>query len=282
MMKEKTVFHVNGYLGLMLALVLLGIGGWFIYLQRMVLGILLILLGLLTGSSLTVIQPNTAKVITFFGNYLGTIRDAGLFLTVPLTNKDTISLRVRNFNSQVLKVNDLKGNPVEIAAVIVFKVVDTAQALFAVDDYEEFVEIQSESAIRHVASEYPYDTFEDEGALTLRGNATEVSAKLTQELQARLQVAGVEVMETRLTHLAYATEIASAMLQKQQSAAILAARQTIVDGAVSIVEDAVERLTKELDLNLSDADRLAIINNILVAIISERGTQPVIETGQQK
>ncbi|QLL71002.1 SPFH domain-containing protein [Lactobacillus sp. 3B(2020)] len=281
-MKEKTVFHVNGYLGLMLALVLLGIGGWFIYLQRMVLGILLILLGLLTGSSLTVIQPNTAKVITFFGNYLGTIRDAGLFLTVPLTNKDTISLRVRNFNSQVLKVNDLKGNPVEIAAVIVFKVVDTAQALFAVDDYEEFVEIQSESAIRHVASEYPYDTFEDEGALTLRGNATEVSAKLTQELQARLQVAGVEVMETRLTHLAYATEIASAMLQKQQSAAILAARQTIVDGAVSIVEDAVERLTKELDLNLSDADRLAIINNILVAIISERGTQPVIETGQQK
>lgn len=266
----------------MLALVLLGIGGWFVYLQRMVLGILLILLGLLTGSSLTVIQPNTAKVITFFGNYLGTIRDAGLFLTVPLTNKDTISLRVRNFNSQVLKVNDLKGNPVEIAAVIVFKVVDTAQALFAVDDYEEFVEIQSESAIRHVASEYPYDTFEDEGALTLRGNATEVSAKLTQELQARLQVAGVEVMETRLTHLAYATEIASAMLQKQQSAAILAARQTIVDGAVSIVEDAVERLTKELDLNLSDADRLAIINNILVAIISERGTQPVIETGQQK
>ncbi|MBM6754303.1 SPFH domain-containing protein [Lactobacillus alvi] len=281
-MKEKTVFHVNGYLGLMLALVLLGIGGWFVYLQRMVLGILLILLGLLTGSSLTVIQPNTAKVITFFGNYLGTIRDAGLFLTVPLTNKDTISLRVRNFNSQVLKVNDLKGNPIEIAAVIVFKVVDTAQALFAVDDYEEFVEIQSESAIRHVASEYPYDTFEDEGALTLRGNATEVSAKLTQELQARLQVAGVEVMETRLTHLAYATEIASAMLQKQQSAAILAARQTIVDGAVSIVEDAVERLTKELDLNLSDADRLAIINNILVAIISERGTQPVIETGQQK
>ena len=282
MMKEKTVFHVNGYLGLMLALVLLGIGGWFVYLQRMVLGILLILLGLLTGSSLTVIQPNTAKVITFFGNYLGTIRDAGLFLTVPLTNKDTISLRVRNFNSQVLKVNDLKGNPIEIAAVIVFKVVDTAQALFAVDDYEEFVEIQSESAIRHVASEYPYDTFEDEGALTLRGNATEVSAKLTQELQARLQVAGVEVMEKRLTHLAYATEIASAMLQKQQSAAILAARQTIVDGAVSIVEDAVERLTKELDLNLSDADRLAIINNILVAIISERGTQPVIETGQQK
>lgn len=281
-MKEKTVFHVNGYLGLIIALALLTAGGWFLYLQSILLGTLFILLGLLTGSSLTVVQPNTAKVLTFFGNYIGTIRDAGLFLTVPLTMKDTVSLRVRNFNSQVLKVNDLKGNPVEIAAVIVFKAVDTAQALFAVDDYEEFVEIQSESAIRHVASEYPYDTFEDEGALTLRGNATEVSEKLTQELQARLQVAGVEVMETRLTHLAYATEIASAMLQKQQSAAILAARQTIVDGAVSIVEDAIERLTKELDLNISDEDRLAIINNILVAIISERGTQPVIETGHRK
>lgn len=281
-MKEKTVFHVNGYLGLIIALALLAAGGWFLYLQSILLGTLFILLGLLTGSSLTVVQPNTAKVLTFFGNYIGTIRDAGLFLTVPLTMKGTVSLRVRNFNSQVLKVNDLKGNPVEIAAVIVFKAVDTAQALFAVDDYEEFVEIQSESAIRHVASEYPYDTFEDEGALTLRGNATEVSEKLTQELQARLQVAGVEVMETRLTHLAYATEIASAMLQKQQSAAILAARQTIVDGAVSIVEDAIERLTKELDLNISDEDRLAIINNILVAIISERGTQPVIETGHRK
>ena len=281
-MKEKTVFHVNGYLGLIIALALLAAGGWFLYLQSILLGTLFILLGLLTGSSLTVVQPNTAKVLTFFGNYIGTIRDAGLFLTVPLTMKDTVSLRVRNFNSQVLKVNDLKGNPVEIASVIVFKAVDTAQALFAVDDYEEFVEIQSESAIRHVASEYPYDTFEDEGALTLRGNATEVSEKLTQELQARLQVAGVEVMETRLTHLAYATEIASAMLQKQQSAAILAARQTIVDGAVSIVEDAIERLTKELDLNISDEDRLAIINNILVAIISERGTQPVIETGHRK
>lgn len=281
-MKEKTVFHVNGYLGLIIALALLAAGGWFLYLQSILLGTLFILLGLLTGSSLTVVQPNTAKVLTFFGNYIGTIRDAGLFLTVPLTMKDTVSLRVRNFNSQVLKVNDLKGNPVEIAAVIVFKAVDTAQALFAVDDYEEFVEIQSESAIRHVASEYPYDTFEDEGVLTLRGNATEVSEKLTQELQARLQVAGVEVMETRLTHLAYATEIASAMLQKQQSAAILAARQTIVDGAVSIVEDAIERLTKELDLNISDEDRLAIINNILVAIISERGTQPVIETGHRK
>lgn len=280
-MEEKRVFHVNGYLGLLVALLLLVGGGWGIYQGHYFLGALLILIALLAGSSLTIVQPNTAKVLTFFGSYVGTIRDAGLFLTIPLTNKEPVSLRVRNFNSQVLKVNDLKGNPIEIAAVIVFKVVDTAQALYAVDDYEAFVEIQAESAIRHVASEYPYDTFEDEAALTLRGNPNEVSAKLTAELQARLAVAGVKVIETRLTHLAYATEIASAMLQKQQSAAILAARQTIVAGAVSIVEDALQQLTRETDLQLSPEQRLTIINNLLVAIVSERGNQPVIETGQR-
>lgn len=280
-MKEKRVFHVNGYLGLLVALLLLVGGGWGIYQGHYFLGALLILIALLAGLSLTIAQPNTAKVLTFFGSYVGTIRDAGLFLTIPLTNKEPVSLRVRNFNSQVLKVNDLKGNPIEIAAVIVFKVVDTAQALYAVDDYEAFVEIQAESAIRHVASEYPYDTFEDEAALTLRGNPNEVSAKLTAELQARLAVAGVKVIETRLTHLAYATEIASAMLQKQQSAAILAARQTIVAGAVSIVEDALQQLTRETDLQLSPEQRLTIINNLLVAIVSERGSQPVIETGQR-
>lgn len=280
-MEEKRVFHVNGYLGLLVALLLLVGGGWGIYQGHYFLGALLILIALLAGSSLTIVQPNTAKVLTFFGSYVGTIRDAGLFLTIPLTNKEPVSLRVRNFNSQVLKVNDLKGNPIEIAAVIVFKVVDTAQALYAVDDYEAFVEIQAESAIRHVASEYPYDTFEDEAALTLRGNPNEVSAKLTAELQAWLAVAGVKVIETRLTHLAYATEIASAMLQKQQSAAILAARQTIVAGAVSIVEDALQQLTRETDLQLSPEQRLTIINNLLVAIVSERGSQPVIETGQR-
>lgn len=280
-MEEKRVFHVNGYLGLLVALLLLVGGGWGIYQGHYFLGALLILIALLAGSSLTIVQPNTAKVLTFFGSYVGTIHDAGLFLTIPLTNKEPVSLRVRNFNSQVLKVNDLKGNPIEIAAVIVFKVVDTAQALYAVDDYEAFVEIQAESAIRHVASEYPYDTFEDEAALTLRGNPNEVSAKLTAELQARLAVAGVKVIETRLTHLAYATEIASAMLQKQQSAAILAARQTIVAGAVSIVEDALQQLTRETDLQLSPEQRLTIINNLLVAIVSERGSQPVIETGQR-
>ena len=288
-MKEKRAFHVNGYLGLLVAIIGGLIGLWLVYsgfrlghLVSVIPGIILVVLVLILASSLTIIQPNEAKALTFFGNYIGTIRDAGLFMTVPFTDKQPVSLRVRNFNSQILKVNDSKGNPVEIAAVIVFKVVDTSKALFSVDDYEQFVQIQSESAVRHVASEYPYDTFENEDALTFRSNPTEVSDRLTAELQERLNVAGVKVVETRLTHLAYATEIASAMLQKQQSSAILSARKIIVEGAVSITEDAIDRLSKEANLDLSDDQRLQIINNIMVAIISERGTQPVINTGTKQ
>lgn len=287
-MKEKAAFHVNGYLGLLGAIIIGLISLWLMFVGftrnfpvLLTIGIILFLIVILFSTSLTIIQPNEAKVLTFFGNYIGTIRDAGLFMTVPFTNKETVSLRVCNFNSQILKVNDSKGNPVEIAAVIVYKVVDTAKALFSVDDYEQFVQIQSESAVRHVASEYPYDSFEDRDAITLRGNPTEVSERLTTELQERLNVAGVKIIETRLTHLAYATEIASAMLQKQQSSAILSARKIIVEGAVSITEEAIERLSKEANLDLTDEQRLQIINNIMVAIISERGTQPVINTGTQ-
>lgn len=287
-MKEKAAFHVNGYLGLLGAIIIGLISLWLIFVGFtrnfpviLTIGIILFLIVILFSTSLTIIQPNEAKVLTFFGNYIGTIRDVGLFMTVPFTNKETVSLRVCNFNSQILKVNDSKGNPVEIAAVIVYKVVDTAKALFSVDDYEQFVQIQSESAVRHVASEYPYDSFEDQDAITLRGNPTEVSERLTAELQERLNVAGVKIIETRLTHLAYATEIASAMLQKQQSSAILSARKIIVEGAVSITEEAIERLSKEANLDLTDEQRLQIINNIMVAIISERGTQPVINTGTQ-
>ena len=287
-MKEKAAFHVNGYLGLLGAIIIGLISLWLIFVGFtrnfpviLTIGIILFLIVILFSTSLTIIQPNEAKVLTFFGNYIGTICDAGLFMTVPFTNKETVSLRVCNFNSQILKVNDSKGNPVEIAAVIVYKVVDTAKALFSVDDYEQFVQIQSESAVRHVASEYPYDSFEDQDAITLRGNPTEVSERLTAELQERLNVAGVKIIETRLTHLAYATEIASAMLQKQQSSAILSARKIIVEGAVSITEEAIERLSKEANLDLTDEQRLQIINNIMVAIISERGTQPVINTGTQ-
>lgn len=216
-------------------------------------------------------------VLLFFGKYMGSIRNSGLFFTVPLTNRRTISLRVRNFNSSKLKVNDVDGNPIEIAAVVVFKVVDSAKAVFDVDDYEEFVEIQSETAIRHVATKYPYDTFEVE-EVSLRGNAEEVSQELTKNLQERLNVAGVEVLEARLTHLAYSTEIASAMLQRQQARAILAARKKIVEGAVSMAEMAVERLEKNGLVELDDERKVQMINNLMVAIISDRGAQPIINT----
>ncbi|WMB63721.1 SPFH domain-containing protein [Lactiplantibacillus pentosus] len=289
-MKEKQVFHINGYIGLVLAIAFVLVGGWLVWagatgdhFASIFLGALLIIIAAFGASSLTIVGPNEARVLTYvFGKYIGTIRDSGLFMTVPLTSKYSISLRVRNFNSAILKVNDLRGNPVEIAAVIVFKVVDTSMALFAVDDYEQFVEIQSESAVRHVASEYPYDTFDDDKKLTLRSNPTEVSDRLTEELQERLNVAGVEIVETRLTHLAYATEIASAMLQRQQSSAILSARKVIVEGAVSITEDTIARLEKDTGMQLSDDKKLQLINNMMVTIISERGTQPIVNTSDVK
>ncbi len=222
---------------------------------------------------------NQAKAILFFGKYLGTIKSNGLFITTPLTQKINVSLKVRNFNSARLKVNDLDGNPIEISAVIVFRVVDTAKALFDVDHYQDFVEIQSETAIRHIASQYPYDTF-GENDVTLRGDTSHVSQELTKELQDRLEVAGVEVVETRLNHLAYSTEIASAMLQRQQARAILSARQTIVEGAVSMTQMALEQIEKGQDIQFTDDRKVQLINNLLVSIITDNGTQPVINTGE--
>ena len=245
------------------------------------LSIFLWLIALLLLSSATVVSPNQAKVILFFGQYLGTIRENGFFLTIPLAQKMTVSLKVRNFNSSVLKVNDLDGNPIEISAVVVFKVIDTAKALFDVAYYQDFVEIQSETAIRHIASQYPYDTFNDDD-LTLRGNTTAVSDELKKELQERLAVAGVEVIETRLNHLAYATEIASAMLQRQQARAILSARQTIVEGAVTITQMALEQIEEGQEINFTDDRKVQLINNLLVSIITDKGTQPVINTGDMK
>ena len=279
MIKEKNVFHINGYAGLLIALILLALSIWTFF-SSIVLAVILFILSFILSSGLVIVQPNEAVVLTFFGSYLGTIREPGLFMTIPFTMHQKVSLRIDNFNSAVIKVNDMMGNPVEIAAVVVYKVVDTAQARFAVEDYGQFVEIQSESAVRHVASEYPYDPVEGDDQQSSRGNPTEVSQRLTQELQERLRVAGVEVVETRLTHLAYATEIAAAMLQKQQSTAILSARKIIVEGAVKITEDAIDRLAKETNLSLTDEQKLQVINNIMVAIISERGTQPVINTGE--
>ena len=284
-MKEKKAVYVNGYLGLVGLIILVGAGAVLFYLGMTnsstfatVIGFIFFFIALILLSSATVVSPNQAKVILFFGQYIGTIRESGFFLTVPFAQKISISLKVRNFNSSVLKVNDLDGNPIEISAVVVFKVVDTEKALFDVAYYHDFVEIQSETAIRHIASQYPYDTFNDDD-LTLRGNTTAVSDELAQELQERLSVAGVEVIETRLNHLAYATEIASAMLQRQQAKAILSARQTIVEGAVTMTQMALEQIEEGQEINFTDDRKVQLINNLLVSIITDKGTQPVINTG---
>ncbi|NNU83900.1 SPFH domain-containing protein [Geobacillus sp. BMUD] len=278
-MREQKAWYLDGFIGIG-GIAMLLIAGFLLLVQQLFLpALLFFVMTVLLATGITIVQPNQAKVLTFFGRYFGTIRDSGLFFTVPLTVRTKVSLRVRNFTSNKLKVNDIQGNPIEIAAVVVFRVIDSAKAVFDVDDYEQFVEIQSEAAIRHVATKYPYDTFEDDNEITLRGNADIISDVLAAELQERLRVAGVEVMEARLTHLAYSPEIAGAMLQRQQAAAILAARKKIVEGAVSMAQMAVEQLDKENILELDDERKAAMVNNLMVAIVSERATQPVINTG---
>lgn len=277
-MKESEAWRINGFLGIgiILVFVLLALFGF--YQEHYILGGAFLAIAIILGSGITMVLPNQSKVVIFFGQYRGSIQESGLYLTVPLTIRRTVSLRVRNFNSNELKVNDLEGNPIEIAAVIVFKVVNSAKAVFDVDSYTEFVRIQSESAIRHIASNYPYDNFE-ENVLSLRENASEVSDQLQTELQERLNVAGVEVIETRLTHLAYSTEVAQAMLQRQQAAAIIAARRKIVEGAVGMAQDAIEQLEKDRVIDLDEERKVNMVNNLMVAIVSEKGTQPVINTG---
>ncbi|GEM47450.1 SPFH domain-containing protein [Deinococcus cellulosilyticus] len=241
-------------------------------------GTLVVVVGffLLFGNYL--VQPNQAVVATLFGRYVGTNRVNGWYWTNPFTSRKSISLRIRNFNSEKLKVNDLHGNPIEIAAVIVWRVVDSAKASFDVESYKDFVAIQSETALRHLAARYPYDDHDTSG-LSLRGNADEVVQTLRDELQARLTAAGVEILEARLSHLAYAPEIAHAMLQRQQASAILAARQIIVEGAVGMVQMALTKLSDEHIVELDEERKAQMVSNLLVVLTSERSTQPVINAG---
>ncbi|MBA9083612.1 regulator of protease activity HflC (stomatin/prohibitin superfamily) [Fontibacillus solani] len=280
MFKEKEISYLNGFVALLFIIAIGGASGYLISLQEtlpVLIGIAAGVIALILLTGLTVVQPNQSSVITFFGRYLGVIRKSGFYLSIPFSSRKKVSLRVRNFNSAKLKVNDVSGNPIEIAAVIVFSVVDSAKALFEVDEYETFVEIQSETALRHVASKYPYDQPEISG-FSLRGNTEEIALELTEELQKRLAIAGVKVTESRLTHLAYSTEIASAMLQRQQAEAIIAAREKLVDGAVTMVQMAIERLQTNNVVELDDERKAAMINNLLVAVVSDRSAQPVINT----
>jgi regulator of protease activity HflC (stomatin/prohibitin superfamily) len=241
-------------------------------------GILVALPSALSFGGHLVVRPNEAKVLTLFGRYAGSIRRNGWRWVNPFTVRARLSLRIRNLDSDSLKVNDAVGNPVEIAAVIIWQVVDTARAMFDVEDYESFVRIQTEAAIRHVASEYPYDAY-DEDRLSLRANADEVMHTLQEELQGRLEAAGVAVIDTRLRRLAYAPEIAQEMLRRQQASAVVAARSLIVQGAVGMVEHALEMLSERNVIELDEERKAAMVSNLLVVLCSERGTQPVVNSG---
>jgi len=238
----------------------------------LILGLCLALVGLF------VVNPNEARVLQFFGDYVGTVKTPGLRWANPFYTKKRISLRIRNFESTKLKVNDHEGNPIEIAAVVVWRVVDSAEAVFEVDDYQNFVKVQTEAAVRNLATKYKYDAHEED-QMSLRGNTAEVAEHMKTEIQDRLSKAGVAVLEARISHLAYAPEIAQAMLQRQQAGAIIAARQRIVEGAVGMVQMALDLLSERDILELDNERKAAMVSNLLVVLCGERSTQPVINTG---
>ncbi|MEU3780178.1 SPFH domain-containing protein [Streptomyces sp900129855] len=241
-------------------------------------GILVALAAFLAMCGLNTVAPGEARVVQLFGRYRGTIREDGLRWVNPFTSREKISTRVRNHETAVLKVNDAYGNPIELAAVVVWNVQDTAQASFEVDDFLEFVATQTEAAVRHIAIEYPYDSHDEDG-LSLRGNAEEITEKLAIELHARVEAAGVRIIESRFTHLAYAPEIASAMLQRQQAGAVVAARREIVDGAVGMVEAALSRIAEQGIVELDEERKAAMVSNLMVVLCGDRAPQPVLNTG---
>jgi regulator of protease activity HflC (stomatin/prohibitin superfamily) len=287
MLQERVLKGFPGWamVGLLLAVLAASIAifinatqtGWLT--ARLVLILLLaMVLDLIAWAGLTVVNPNTAKVVLLFGDYKGTLRMPGFWWVNPLTLRRRVSLRTRNFESGKLKVNDHIGNPIEIAAIVVWRVVETAEALFQVDDYEHFAHVQTESAVRVLATTYPYDAHED-GETSLRGSAEEVSKRLRDEIQERLAKAGVEILEARISHLAYAPEIANAMLRRQQATAIIAARQKIVEGAVGMVEMALDQLSAKQVVQLDEERKASMVSNLLVVLCGDRDAQPVVNTG---
>ena len=283
--RERVANGANGWP--MAGLALLGVlGGTALFVAGVagggslpvVLGILAFLAGLVVAVGLTPVSPGQARVVQLLGRYKGTIRADGLRWVNPLTERRKVSTRIRNHETDVLKVNDADGNPIEIAAVVVWQVADTARAVFEVDDFIEFVAIQTETAVRHIANSYPYDAHGD-AQLSLRDNADEITGKLSAEIGARVTSAGVEVIESRITRLAYAPEIAHAMLQRQQASAVVAARQRIVEGAVGMVELALDRLAAHDVVELDEERKAAMVSNLLVVLCGERGTQAVVNTG---
>ena len=237
-----------------------------------------IVVGVVIFSSLTIVQPGQTRVVRFFGRYVGTVRRTGLSWLLPLSDRRNVSIRVRNFETNHLKVNDANGNPVEIAAIVVWQVADTSRALYAVDDYLNFVRVQAESALRHVATTHPYDDPADDG-LSLRGSTDIVAGELAAEMEERVAIAGVEIVEVRISHLAYAAEIAQAMLRRQQASAVVAARSLIVDGAVGMVELALGRLSERGIVELDEERKATMASNLMVVLCSDQPASPVVNTG---
>ncbi|MBS1122783.1 MAG: Membrane protease subunit, stomatin/prohibitin [Deltaproteobacteria bacterium] len=286
-MKERDAVSFSGWLALLLglgalasAVVAFGLAKAHAHEPAMYIGggIGLVVFAIILMSGLMVIGPNEARVLTFFGKYTGSVKTSGLRWINPFTNKRPISLRARNFETAKIKVNDLDGNPIEIGAVIVWRVLDTAQATFDVESYTNYVQIQTESAMRKLAMHHPYDSHDD-NVMSLRGQSEAIADQLRKEVDERIHAAGCEVMDARIAHLAYAPEIAQAMLQRQQAGAIIAARQRIVEGAVSMVEMALEQLAKRGIVELDTERKAAMVSNLLVVLCGERSTQPVINTG---
>jgi regulator of protease activity HflC (stomatin/prohibitin superfamily) len=284
-MKENPIRSLPGIptLLVLLAALLVALGMFFTGVQGqspllMASAVFVVVLAVFGLVGLYMVEPNQAAVLSLFGKYVGTVKDNGLRWNNPFFTKRKVSLRVRNFESGKLKVNELDGSPIEIAAVIVWKVVDSAEAVFNVDDYESFVHIQSEAALRAMATSYPYDSHED-GQISLRSHAAEISAHLKVQLDERLSTAGVDVLDARISHLAYAPEIAHAMLQRQQANAVIAARTRIVAGAVGMVEMALAELQKNNVVQLDEERKAAMVSNLLVVLCSDRSTQPIVNTG---
>ncbi|HEV8612766.1 MAG TPA: SPFH domain-containing protein [Gemmatimonadales bacterium] len=285
MIREKVIRPLPGLPLILLFLVALALCGWFFLhaiqsqeTLRIVAAMGCFVLLLLMPPGFLIVQPNESKVLTLFGSYYGSIKQDGFWWVNPFTQKKRLSLRTRNFETAKLKVNDANSNPIEIGAIVVWRVVDTAEAMFEVDDYENYMRVQSESAVRALASSYPYDSHSS-GEAALSSHTAEVAANLMGQLQERLAKAGVEVKEARISHLAYSPEIAQAMLQRQQASAIIAARYKIVEGAVGMVENALEMLAQKNILHLDDERRAAMVSNLLVVLCGERGVQPVVNTG---
>jgi len=277
--------RLNGYVALLIEIVLLALNAYVIYFiatsRELVYlwgEIPLFILTIILPAGFFVVQPNEARVLVLFGKYIGTVRESGFWYANPFAIKRHVSLRIRNFNSEKIKVNDLHGNPIEIAAVVVWYVTDSARALFDVEHYEHFVAIQSETAIRALASEYPYDA-EEEAIPSLRGRPQEISERMQHQVQTRLEIAGVEVKDARISHLAYSPEIAQTMLRRQQAQAVIAARKKIVEGAVGMVDQALRTLSEQHIVVLDEEKKATMVNNLMVALVSESAAQPVINTG---